>query len=77
MMHLGLNKRNKFVDKSKPILNALLKHHFQYTLRKNSEAEALFNELSSKTAQAYCSLIKGMLKVSDIYLLIKSTNDNS
>jgi len=39
---------------------------FVSTWKKNSEAEALFNELSSKTAQAYCSLIKGMLKYNEL-----------
>jgi hypothetical protein len=30
---------------------------------KNGEAELMFKELKEKSAQAYCSLIKGMAKV--------------
>lgn len=31
--------------------------------KKNGEAELMFKELTEKSAQAYCSLIKGMIKV--------------
>ncbi len=31
--------------------------------KKNGEAEIMFKELKEKSAQAYCSLIKGMAKV--------------
>lgn len=35
--------------------------------KKEGEAELMFKELTNKSAQAYCSLIKGMAKVFHIF----------
>lgn len=43
-------------------LEKLSKLNMQSRWKKNSEAEMMFNELTEKSAQAYCSLIKGMGK---------------
>ncbi len=44
-------------------LQKLSKLNLQSSWRKGGEAELLFEEMKEKSAQAYCTLIKGMAKV--------------